>query len=64
MGQNQDLRRRMVACQEVIDEHQNKISRERLKPHPDEPLIAHWQHEIDVLEKQVVRLMRRLKREW
>ena len=48
----------------MIEKHENKIRRERMKPQPDEDLIAHWQHEIDVRKQQVVQLTRRLKREW
>jgi len=48
----------------MIEEHENKIRRERMKGQADEDLIAHWQHEIEVRKQQVVRLTRRLKREW
>ncbi len=48
----------------MIGEHENKIRREWMKPRPDEDLIAHWQHEIDVRKEQVAQLTRRLKREW
>jgi len=48
----------------MIEEHQNKILRERMKTQPNADLIAHWQHEIEVRKQQVVRLTRRLRREW
>jgi hypothetical protein len=57
MGRNQDLRRK-------IDEHEDKIRRERMKPDSDELLIGHWQREIEARKKEVERLTRRLKRAW
>ena len=48
----------------MIEEHETKIRRERMKAQPDEDLIVHWNHEIEVRKQQVARLTRRLKREW
>jgi hypothetical protein len=48
----------------MIEEHENKVRRERMKTQPDEDLIAHWQHEIEVRKQRVVRLTRRLRRQW
>lgn len=48
----------------MIEEHESKIRREGTKAQPDEDLIAHWQQEVEVRKQQVVRLTRRLKREW
>jgi len=28
----------------MIEEHENKIRRERMRVQPDEDLIAHWRH--------------------
>jgi len=56
VGRNLDLRRRIAGSQRMIEEHENKIRRERIKTQPDEDLIAHWQHEIEVRKQQVVRL--------
>ena len=64
MGRNRILRRRIAGSQRMIEEHESKICRERMKTQPDEDLIAHWQHEIEVRKQQVGRLTRRLNREW
>jgi hypothetical protein len=48
----------------MVEEHEAKIRRELLRPHPDEALVAHWQKEIEVRKEQVVHLTRRLKRDW
>jgi hypothetical protein len=48
----------------MIEEHENKIRHERMKTQANEDLIAHWQHETEVRKQQVVRLTRRLRREW
>ena len=48
MGRNRILRRRIAGSQRMIEEHESKICRERMKTQPDEDLIAHWQHEIEV----------------
>ncbi len=64
MGRNQDLRRRIAGSQRMIEEHENKIRRERMKAQPNQDLIAHWQHEIEVRKHHIARLTRRLKREW
>jgi hypothetical protein len=64
MGRNQDLRRKIVGREKVVEEHEAKIRRERMKPAPDESLIDHWRREIDARKSEIVRLTRRLKRVW
>jgi len=64
MGRNQDLRRKIAGRQKVIDDHEEKIRRKRMKPAPDESLIDHWQREIDGRTSEIARLTRRLKRTW
>ena len=56
--------RRLPALGRSIEEHENKVRRERMRPNPDEPQITHWEHEIDAHEKRLQVLLRRLKREW
>jgi hypothetical protein len=64
MGRNKDLREKIAGRQSVIEEHQQKIREERMKPHPDEEVIAGWQHEIATQRAAIARLSRRLTREW
>ena len=64
MGRNQDLRRKIAGREKVIEEHEEKIRRERMKPASDESLIDHWQREIDARRSEIARLTRRLKRAW
>ncbi len=64
MGRNQDLRRKIVGRERVVEEHQEKIRRERMRSVPDESLIDHWQREIDARKSEIARLNRRLKRTW
>jgi hypothetical protein len=64
MGRNQDLRRKITGRTKVVEEHEVKIRRERMKPGPDESLIGHWQREIDARKSEIARLTRRLKRAW
>ncbi len=64
MGRNKDLRRKIVSTKRMVEEHESKIRRERMKSHPDEDLIAHWETEINVWKDQVEQWTRRLRREW
>lgn len=64
MGRNRDLRRKIAGREKVIEEHEEKIRRERMKSAPDELLIHHWQREIDARKNEIARLHRRLKRTW
>ncbi len=64
MGRNQDLRRKIAGRQKVVEEHQEKSRRERMRSVPDESLIDHWQREIDARKSEIARLNRRLKRTW
>jgi len=64
LERNRDLRRKITGPQGAIAKHEGKIRRELLKPFPDDPLILHWQREVDLWKKQVAHLFRRLKRDW
>ncbi|PYU96697.1 MAG: hypothetical protein DMG26_10170 [Acidobacteria bacterium] len=64
MGRNKDLRRKIAACQSVIEAHEEKIRAEQTKPHPSEELLAGWKREIETQKKAIAHLTRRLKREW
>jgi hypothetical protein len=37
----------------MIEEHEHKIRRERMKSQPDEDLITHWRHEIEVRKNRL-----------
>ena len=54
----------MAGQQRVIEEHLEKIGRERMKPRPNESYISGWEREIEVARNKVAQLTRRLKREW
>lgn len=48
----------------MIEKHRAKIEQERAKPHPNEAWIGHWRLEIELWQRQIARLNRRLRREW
>lgn len=64
MGRNKDLQRKITGIRRKIEEHEDKISRERQKANPDEGDIIHWEHEIDAHETRLQALTRRLRRKW
>jgi hypothetical protein len=64
MGRNQDLRRKIAGCEQVIASHEEKIRRESMNPEPREERIAGWRREIEAQKKRIALLTRRLKREW
>lgn len=55
------LQKRIRGLQEMIQEHQQKLAKERAKPHPNLRLIAYWEKEIRVRQKEIERLQRRLQ---
>lgn len=64
MGRNKELRKKIAAQREVIEDHEEKIRRERLKPMPNESYIRGWRREINPATEKIEDLVRRLKREW
>ncbi len=64
MGRNQDLRRKIAGPRKTIEEQEEKMRRERMKPDRNEEHIAHGRGEIRGLKKRVAILTRCLKREW
>ena len=64
MGRNKELRRKIPAQREVLDGHEEKIRRERMKPDPDEGVIRTWQRETTAARNKIASLTRRLRREW
>ena len=56
------LKKRIVGLQETIQEHQQKLAEEQTKPHPNRRLIAYWEKEIRVRQKELERLQERLLR--
>ena len=64
MGRNKELRKRIAAQREVIEDHEEKIRRERMKPMPNESYIRGWRREINTATEKIEDLVRRLKREW
>jgi hypothetical protein len=63
MGRNKALRKKMTAQEEVVEEHEERIRREQMKPTPNESYIRGWRREIDTARENIGRLVRRLKRE-
>ena len=53
-----------MAQREVIEDHEEKIRRERMKPMPNESYIRGWRREINSATEKIETLVRRLKREW
>ena len=64
MGRNKELRKKVAAWRKVIEEHEEKVRRERMRPEPDEGLVRSWQREIAAARNKTDSLTRRLKREW
>jgi hypothetical protein len=64
MGRNKDLRKRIAGYEKVIARHEEKIRAELANESPNELRIAGWRREIRVWEEIVIRLSRRLNREW
>ncbi|MGD0007786.1 MAG: hypothetical protein ABSE93_04465 [Terriglobia bacterium] len=64
MGRNKELRKRIAAQREVIEDHEEKIRREWMKAMPNESYIRGWSREISTATEKIEDLVRRLKREW
>ena len=64
MERNEGLRKKIAALREVVEEHEEKIRREQMKPMPNDSYIRGWRREIDTVRGSIERLVRRLKREW
>ena len=64
MGRNKQIRASLVGLERTIEDHKEKIALQRARPIPDERLIAKWERDIGVFEKQRARLLRRLRRYW
>ena len=64
MGRNKELRKKIAARRKVVEEHEEKVRREQMKPEPDDGLIRTWQREIGAARNKIDLLTCRLKREW
>jgi len=53
-------RKSLMSLQLAIEDHEDKIARERTKSSPDENLIIFWQKEIQNLENRIVHINRQL----
>jgi len=53
-------RKKVESLKARIQEHQEKIRRERQRDEPDEGMIAHWEREIRAFQEGIRRAMRRL----
>ena len=53
-------RRKIESLEARIQEHQEKIERERRKATPDEDLIYHWEREIKAFQDSIYRAQKRI----
>ena len=64
MGVNKQIRKKIETRQRRIREHMKKIREEANSDFPDQELMKHWKHEIEVWQDQIEKLERRLGRDW
>lgn len=57
---NRALKRRITSLRERVIEHEEKITSELKKLHPDQGLAKHWQVEIEAFNISVERALKRL----
>jgi hypothetical protein len=57
---NRAIRKAIQSLRERIFEHDAKIGNERMRDHPDEGLITHWEKEIEAFTARLRRLEERL----
>lgn len=62
MGKNKQLRKRIRGQFRVVEEHQQKITRELEKESPDMRLIRKWNKDIDRAQKLMRELEEKLAR--
>jgi hypothetical protein len=64
VGRNKKLREKIAALERNIEAHKRKTAIEAAKLIPNEDFMSHWRAEIAEWDKQRVRLLRRLRRDW
>lgn len=64
MGKNKEIRKTIEGQQKALEEHLEKIEREKLKPlvGQDLGLIAYWERTVENCRKNIEKLERRLNK--
>ena len=64
MGKNKENRKKLEGQYKALEEHLEKIAREKLKPidGQDQGLIAHWEKTVANCRQNIAKLERRLNR--
>ncbi len=61
MGKKEFLKQ-IESLNRKINEHEEKIKRERQKSYPDEGRIKHWEREIQAFKNAIEKAQKRLRR--
>lgn len=62
MGKNKETRKKLEGQYKALEEHLEKIAKEKLKPieSQDQGLIAHWEKTVANCRQNIAKLQRRL----
>jgi hypothetical protein len=60
MGRNKDLRKKIRSQLRVINNHLDKIAAELEKPYPNRERIAKWQKDVEIHQKELLKLTGKL----
>ncbi len=61
MGENKEIRRKLEGQYEALQEHLEKIAKERARPRPSLQLLKTWEKTIRNIRARIEKLERRLK---
>lgn len=59
---NKRLKKKIEGLRKQVNQHEEKIKRERLKTSPDEGMIKHWKVEIASFKKGIEKIIKRLNK--
>ncbi len=59
---NKRLKKKIEGLTRQVNQHEEKIKRERLKKSPDEGMIQHWRVEIASFKKGIEKTIKRLSK--
>lgn len=62
MGENKEIRRKLEGQYRALQEHLEKIAKEKIKARPNLQLIEAWEKTIRNIRSRIDKLERRLKR--
>jgi hypothetical protein len=54
--------KQIKSFEKLIQEHKEKIEKEKARPVPDSGLIKYWEREVKVYKEEIAKAKRRLKR--